>query len=290
MAIFTDSLFQTNLHTENIMHKYSGVKKFFKTIKNYYCLIHQIFNGHTCTRTHTYIYHAIFSTQDVVLKHIREGDTPYLCFFDLEKAFDSIEYPVLLSNIFKHGKCFRLIKDWYTDSCSIVRINNKYSQSFPVHRGVKQGSVLSPTLFIAVMDSLLRLLENSGQGLTISGLNVGSSAHADDVRAACNSIAGLQTQANLIASFCDANDLSLNANKTELIKFSSGHFSATNHNIAGQVIPTQPEVKCLGVWWHYDLSPTKKIFIRPDGPGLLCSGLHWCISWETEPSHWSKPF
>ena len=38
-------------------------------------------------------------TQEVVLKHIREGDTPYLCFFDLEKAFDSIEYPVLLSNI-----------------------------------------------------------------------------------------------------------------------------------------------------------------------------------------------
>ena len=71
---------------------------------------------------------AIFSTQEVVLKHIREGDTPYLWFFDLEKAFDSIEYPVLLSNIFKHGikgKCFRLIKDLYTDSCSIVRINNK---------------------------------------------------------------------------------------------------------------------------------------------------------------------
>ena len=126
--------------------------------------------------------------------------------------------------------------------------------------GVKQGSVLSPTLFIAVMDSLLRLLENSGQGLTISGLNVGSSAHADHVRAACNSIAGLQTQANLIASFCDANDLSLNANKTELIKFSSGHFSATNHIIYSWA--GHSNSKCLGVWWHYDLYISHQINSR----------------------------
>ena len=118
---------------------------------------------------------AIFSTQDVILKHIREGDTPYLCFFDLEKAFDSVEYSTLLTNIFKigiNGKYFHLIKDWYTNTRSVVKVNNKCSQSFPVYRGVKQGSVLSPTLFIAVIDSLLSYLVSSGQGLTILGLNV----------------------------------------------------------------------------------------------------------------------
>ena len=35
---------------------------------------------------------AIFSTQEANLKYIREGENPTLCFFDLEKAFDSIEY------------------------------------------------------------------------------------------------------------------------------------------------------------------------------------------------------
>ena len=45
---------------------------------------------------------------------------------------------------------------------SVVNVNNKCSDSFPVKRGVKQGSVLSPTLFIAVMDSLLRFFESSG--------------------------------------------------------------------------------------------------------------------------------
>ena len=64
-----------------------------------------------------------------------------------------------------------------------MKVNNKCSDSFPVKRGVKQGSVLSPTLFIAVVDFLLSFLENSGQGLTVLGLNVGNAAHADDVRA-----------------------------------------------------------------------------------------------------------
>ena len=124
-----------------------------------------------------------------ILKHIREGDSPYLCFFDLEKAFDSVEYHTLLSHIFDlgvKGKCWRIIKNWYmyTDASSVVKVNNRLSDPFWVYHGVKQGSVLSPTLFIAVIDSLLSFLESSGQGLTLCGLNVGSSAHTDDVRAA----------------------------------------------------------------------------------------------------------
>ena len=216
----------------------------------------------------------ITSTQSNIITpraHAQQGVT-YLCFFDLEKAFDSVEYSTLLTNIFNlgiNGKCFRLIKDWYTDTRSIVRVNNQCSQSFPIHRGVKQGSVLSPSLFIVVIDSLLSYLASSGLGLKVSGLNVGFSAHADDVRAASNSIIDTQTQGKLIASFCSANNLKLNANKTELVQFTSGRVTASTHNIAGQTIHTQPEAKCLGVWWRYNLprqDPWRNALIRPDGP------------------------
>ena len=102
----------------------------------------------------------------------------YLCFFDLEKAFDSVEYSTLPTHTFElgiNGKCWPIIKDWYSDSHSVVRVNQLLSECFNVERGVKQGSVLSPILFI------LTYHDSSGQGLTISGLNVGNSAHADDV-------------------------------------------------------------------------------------------------------------
>ena len=63
----------------------------------------------------------------------------------------------------------------------VVKLGSSMSRSFQVHRGVKQGSILSSTLFILVMDSLLRHLESTGQGLSALGLDLGSSAHADDI-------------------------------------------------------------------------------------------------------------
>ena len=140
-----------------------------------------------------------------------------------------------------------------------MKVNNKCSDSFPVDRGVKQGSVLSPTLFIAVMDSLLSLLESSGQGLTFSGLNVGNSAHADDVRAASISMTAAQMQGNLINAFCKANSLKLNANKTELMMFTKGKQYGCAFEMVGQEVQTQTDAKCLGVWWRYDLSPVKSV-------------------------------
>ena len=205
---------------------------------------------------------AIFSTQEVILRHIREDDSPYLCFFDLEKAFDSVEYRTLLSHIFKlgvNGKCWRIIKNWYTDACSVVKVNSGLSDPIQVNHGVKQGSVLSPTLFIAVIDSLLSFLESSGQGLTLLGLNVGCSAHADDVRAACLSLSSAQTQGDLIDAFCKANSLKLNTGKTEVIAPTKGKPRAESLNMVGDTIQIQSEAKCLGVWWKYDLSPAKSI-------------------------------
>ena len=66
---------------------------------------------------------------------------------------------------------------------NIIKLENTFSNSFPVNWGVKQGSVLSPTLFIMVMDSILKQPEATGQGLHLFGLDVGSTAHADDIRA-----------------------------------------------------------------------------------------------------------
>ena len=204
----------------------------------------------------------IDAIRQVILKHIREGDTPYLCFFDLEKAFDSVEYHTLLSHIFKlgvNGKCWRIIREWYTDTYSVVKVNNKCSHPFQVNRGVRQGSVLSPTLFIAVMDSLLSYLESSGQGLTLRGMNVGCSAHADDVRAANLSLTSAQTQGDLINAFCKANSLKLNASKTELIMPTKGKHKEGTCDMVGLNIQVQREVKCLRVWWRYDLSPEKSV-------------------------------
>ena len=50
----------------------------------------------------------IFLTNEVLKKLLQNGDSPYLCLYDLEKAFDSVEYDVLLHHLYrdqrgKHG-------------------------------------------------------------------------------------------------------------------------------------------------------------------------------------------
>ena len=64
---------------------------------------------------------AIFSTQEVLLNYIRQGENPFLCFYDIEKAFDSVEFPILLTHLFTagiNGKSWRLIKSWYDSPTS----------------------------------------------------------------------------------------------------------------------------------------------------------------------------
>ena len=49
-----------------------------------------------------------------------------------------------------------LVQSMYTDVRSRVRVGNGYSEEFGVAVGVHQGSVLSPLLFIIVLEALSR--------------------------------------------------------------------------------------------------------------------------------------
>jgi len=62
---------------------------------------------------------AIYATQEAITHSLKEGGKPYLCLFDIEKAFDSVEIPILLQGLYElgvNGKYWRLIKEWYTGS------------------------------------------------------------------------------------------------------------------------------------------------------------------------------
>ena len=107
---------------------------------------------------------AIFATQEVVARYLRGGSRVYMCLYDLRKAFDSVEYPVLLEKLFNagvNGKMWHLLKSWYTGVSCQVKLDGMLSPSFQVERGVKQGSVLSQALFLLVMDPLLKQLQTS---------------------------------------------------------------------------------------------------------------------------------
>ena len=117
----------------------------------------------------------------------------------------SVEYPVLLEKLFDIGvnsNMWRLLKSWYDGGSCKMRMDGMLSENFQVERGVKQGSVLSPALFLLVMDSFLRQLQASGVGLTVDKFYAGGFLHADDVRALATSEESLQCQVALVRKPC----------------------------------------------------------------------------------------
>ena len=78
-----------------------------------------------------------------------------MCFYDLQKAFDLVQYPVLLKRSYEagiYGKTWRVIRDWYNHPRSRVRMGGQLSAEFSLECCILQGSVLSPVLFLLVMD------------------------------------------------------------------------------------------------------------------------------------------
>ena len=127
---------------------------------------------------------AIFSTMEVLSVYSQRCEKVYMCFYDLQKAFDSVQYSVLLKRLYEagvDGKTWRLLRSWYQSPKSMVRVDGSLSSMFTLERGVLQGSVLSPVLFLLIMDPLLKSLQSKGLGPSISGTYAGGFIHADDM-------------------------------------------------------------------------------------------------------------
>ena len=59
---------------------------------------------------------ATFATQEVIARYLKGGSRVFMCLYDLEKAFDSVDYPVLFDRLSAagiNGKCWRLLRNWY---------------------------------------------------------------------------------------------------------------------------------------------------------------------------------
>ena len=90
-------------------------------------------------------------------------------------------------------------------------------ESYSVERGVKQGSILSPTLFLLVMDPLLTQIQKTGLGLSINNFYAGGFLHADDIRTLVSGCGSLESQVSLVSNFARETFLKLNIQKCEIV-------------------------------------------------------------------------
>ena len=102
---------------------------------------------------------AIFIVRQLQEKHLAANKLLCMAFVDLEKAFDRVPRDIIWWAVRKLGIdewLVRLVQSMYKDVRSRVRVGDGYSEEFGVGVGVHQGSVLSPLLFIIVLEALSR--------------------------------------------------------------------------------------------------------------------------------------
>ena len=164
---------------------------------------------------------AIFIARQVQEKFIARNKTLYLAFIDLEKAFDRVPRTVVKWALRKVG-----VEEWlistimcmYENCKSAVSVNGTVGDPFSVKVGVHQGSVLSPLLFIIVMDALSREFRT---GLPWELL------YADDLVLISDSIKGLEKKFSDWKKGMEEKGLRVNVGKTKVMISSSSANTST---------------------------------------------------------------
>ena len=150
---------------------------------------------------------AIFILRQLQEKHLVAGKPLYLAFIDLEQAFDRVPRKVIWWSMRKlkiDEWIVRIVQSMYKE----VKVGDEYSNSFDVRVGVHQGSVLSPLLFVIVLEALSMELRTGCPWEIL---------YADDLMVSAQSMDKLLVKMRTWRSEMEKKELRVNMSKTKLM-------------------------------------------------------------------------
>jgi hypothetical protein len=144
-------------------------------------------------------------------KYNAKGKKLYYAFIDLEKAFDRVPREVVRWALRRAG-----VDEWlvntvmamYDGARTVIRTPDGDSESFEVKVGLHQGSILSPLLFVTVMEMMTR---EFGEGLPWELL------YADDLVLMADSIEQLKEKILNWKRGMEAKGLKVNVGKIKVM-------------------------------------------------------------------------
>ncbi|XP_067839378.1 uncharacterized protein [Heptranchias perlo] len=183
----------------------------------------------------------IFSARQVQEKCREQHQPLYMAFFDLAKAFDSVNREGLWSILLKFGcplKFVTILRLLHDDMQAVILTNGSITDPTQVQTGVKQGCVIAPMLFSIFLTATLHPItmklpagveltyRTSGKlfnlrclqaRTTITPTSVIKPQYADDARVCAHSEAELQTIVDAFSEAYERMGLRLNIRKTKVL-------------------------------------------------------------------------
>ena len=180
-----------------------------------------------------------------------------VAFVDLEKAFDSVPREIVWRSLKQRKidpKLLNNIMSLYKNTWNCVRTGNLQSTKFITKEGLRQGGVLSPTLFNLVMDDIIKEVEEKTRKLQVgyrrlAVISVGECAFADDLAIFAKNEEDLQHNLDMWKKALEVRNLRMNTNKTKVMKIGETNTTMTI-KLEGRDIEQTETYKYLGVIAH----------------------------------------
>lgn len=194
----------------------------------------------------------IFTIKQIMEK--RGNKNIYMAFIDLEKAFDSVSRKEIWESLKRRGVNKKLrdnIKTMYKITRNYVRTGNSQSDIFETKDGLRQGGVLSPTLFNVIMDDVLKEVKGKVNKLPVGYRNmeimtISDCAFADDIVIFAKNEIDLQQNLEIWNKSLRKRNLKINSEKTKIMIIGKDDKQASV-TLDGRKIEQVNTIKYLGV-------------------------------------------
>ena len=103
----------------------------------------------------------IFTVKSVIKYYILYNSPVHSCFLDASKAYDRVNHWALFKKLLKQLISVIIIRILMFCHCKqeiCIKWDNRTSTCFTITNGVRQGGILSPTLFSIYMDDLSNII------------------------------------------------------------------------------------------------------------------------------------
>ena len=209
----------TLLSTELKTYERIVVNKLNKIISKQLTDTQSGFRNGYCAQDH------IFTIQQVIRKRREQQKEVYMAFIDIEKAFDCAQREVIWNSLRNRGINRHLrdaIKSIYRTCTNYVRTHNSRSTTFSTNDGLRQGGVLSPTLFIILMDDVVKKCNEKTKKLHIGynklqPSNLSECVFADDIALFASNVENLTRNLEIWHDQLQACGLKINIEKTKVM-------------------------------------------------------------------------